>query len=700
MLHAQLFEFLNMVKDTQASRLYPTISQSGTTKWVTRDIAALDFLLGIKMAKQVEIVRAGYERIQAEPTLATGKWWERLVQDPLLVHASEKPEVLLEAPAPTRGGGRRLEGDSAAKLQIPPTSKNKSTRQRYIARQAEIREWERHVAQEQDILGGRLFFSAKDNYPVSVFSVIKYEPKREEAARRRKKLEARGGGGTQFIVPQRDWRGTSYRALLPRVERKHQAFDRFLVGSHELPEDGAELKADDSIGNSSFSSETSSDEEDTYLPGFLDDPEMRQGRNRHVMIGDRVSGCIVSSTIQFVKPADLKADLNKQFRERFDGWEPPKAQHKYIGAKPIDGVYTLIDPTEESEDEENIRMPPSLTLSKIRSLKRQAIHAAVDAQLEMSTLALSFVYFERLCLDCRVDKSNRRLAFAACMLLAAKINEAHVNLIMQPIKDDNMNMHSMIRPSQSTSGIFAALLEFFTHDWALSLKHLFSAEWGVFAALGFRLHASPSQVEFHFRRILKVLGWNGVAYIGPEMYEQWQDVVEAEVRRTQERESKREIRRKNKERKLLKLELQLQKEEKEWEEEEAAAENENENENENEKEEIRNSSRRSRQKTTAMKLLKSFTNLARPHPAERFPIHDRLVLTSHEAPRRRTIIRSPSMPFMTNGQSSPNASNDARQPPNTNFSQDHIVIDIPTGAHSRDSSVGMLTDDEVGGIIL
>ena len=44
------------------------------------------------------------------------------------------------------------------------------------------------------------------------------------------------------------------------------------------------------------------------------------------MIGDRVTGGIVSSNIQFVKPELLKADLNKQFRERFDGWEPPKSQ--------------------------------------------------------------------------------------------------------------------------------------------------------------------------------------------------------------------------------------------------------------------------------------------------------------------------------------------------------------------------------------
>lgn len=166
-----------------------------------------------------------------------------------------------------------------------------------------------------------------------------------------------------------------------------------------------------------------------------------------------MTGCTVASTIQFVKPALLKADLNKQFRERFESWEPPKSQRRFIGARVVDGMYTLMEPGERDQagnliDEENgnnsmrkrqgsitsvnsadatketIRMPPSLTLSKIRSIKHQALLAAVKAKLEIGTVALAFVYFERLCLDCRVDKTNRRLSFAACLLLAIKINEA------------------------------------------------------------------------------------------------------------------------------------------------------------------------------------------------------------------------------------------------------------------------------------
>ena len=58
-------------------------------------------------------------------------------------------------------------------------------------------------------------------------------------------------------------------------------------------------------------------------------------------------------------------------------FEPHKSRRQYIGARVIDGVYTLIDPTEKEDidyiggrvsdhERENIRMPPSLTLSKIR----------------------------------------------------------------------------------------------------------------------------------------------------------------------------------------------------------------------------------------------------------------------------------------------------------------------------------------------
>ena len=475
--------------------------------------------------------------------------------------ATDKPNMT----APVYAPGRRLEGDEAVLVQIP-LKIDTVTRQKSIARQAAIREWEFKLVHGlgmsegpsptqpcKSLLDGRMFLSAAGSYPVGVFSMKRYEPKREQAALDRQKLEARGGGGAHFVMPSRDWRGISYRALLPRGDSHHQkAFNRFLRGTTAHPkspkkgrkkaktkrsdseEDGDATHpiSDNDLNSDSEdeddSSTSSSSSEDTYIPGILDDPEMTLGRHRNVMIGDVVTGCIVASTIQFVKPALLKADLNAKFRDRFDGWEPNQSQRKYIGARVVEGVYTLIDPTEESAQQEQqgakvdgtgkintsaapsdsaaatpaiIRMPPSLTLSKIRSLKRQALMAFVRAGLEVGTVALACVYFERLCLSCRVDKSNRRLCFASCLLLASKINEPNDVLVM---KEDTTvsggtgsgdeeekrstttrkklkRLQSSIRPSKRSTSMFASLLEFFTQEWSLSLKHLYAAEWGVFA---------------------------------------------------------------------------------------------------------------------------------------------------------------------------------------------------------------------------
>lgn len=336
----------------------------------------------------------------------------------------------------TAGGGvpgRRLDGIEAVTITIPTEFRRRPAPLRAAARQAAVREWEIKIAygaqqggtnqrlsqhqgmnhvenhtttssssRQQALLDGRVFFSTKKSYPVAVFSTIKYEPKKEETLRRRKQLEKLGGGGTQFVLPERDWRGISYRALLQKhkKEKQNKAFNRLIGGANASPHDkrpssprDRDLFDDISSSdedNDNTDPESSSDDDSAgyYHVGFLDDPQMVQGRNRNVMMGDKVTGPIISSTIQFVKPSVLKADLNKQFRERFDQWEPPKSQRKYIGAKIIDGVYTLIDPTKTMQEDmddvnniggrgrsgsisaeherETIRMPPSLTLSKIR----------------------------------------------------------------------------------------------------------------------------------------------------------------------------------------------------------------------------------------------------------------------------------------------------------------------------------------------
>lgn len=713
------------VSEVTTSTSTTAMNTSISSKFVTRDIAALDFLLGIPLAAEATIVREGWalncqlqqdqndpsddEDINAAinknhttgqnnrsarggavrntlPEPPQGTWWSKYlvgsntatgdgpsknINNKNLTSEEaelERPDATLTkvqqsitsgvAVIPGYTPGRRLDGDAAIQVRIPSFDSVQRTKQKSIARTAAVREWERQTAHglgnvnHPPLLDGRLFFSAAGSYPISVFSLIRYEPKREQAEILRKRLESLGGGGSQFVMPTRDWRGISYRVLLPRSETKSSlAFNRFVRDDVTSEDGGTDFRnVISSIGNSNnnrngegmrleeekheegYSSpagwvdnddevlaythesnqnpinlnENDDDEDDTdddsdvYVPGILDDPNMVLGRHRNVMVGDHITGPIISSTIQFVKPALLKAELNKQFRERFDGWEPPKAARKYIGAYVSlqEGRYVLHDPTEDtmplsgtiydkSEEqrdarkrkgssaslgsanegvpkEKALRMPPSLTLSKVRSLKQQALSAALKAKLEVGTVALACVYFERLCMDCRVDKTNRRLCMAACLLIASKLNEPNVGLVILPTKehstDKTSRLHSLVRPSKRSNKIFASLLEFFTEQWNLTVKTLFDAEWGVFVALGFQLHATPSQVAFHFRRLMKTLEWKPRTYLGKEMWEQWQDALMEEERRKRQRERRRERKRKRKEERLLGLKIKLENE--------------------------------------------------------------------------------------------------------------------------------------------
>lgn len=105
--------------------------------------------------------------------------------------------------------------------------------------------------------------------------------------------------------------------------------------------------------------------------------------------------------------------------------------------------------------------------------------------------------------------------------------------------------------------MFASLLVFFTEEWNISLKHLFAAEWGVFAALQFRLIAKPSDVAFHFKRLMKTLAYDPRGYLGSQVYASWQQTLAEEEFRRQEWEARVESRRQRKEERKLK---QLQRE--------------------------------------------------------------------------------------------------------------------------------------------
>ncbi|CAM9317546.1 unnamed protein product, partial [Discosporangium mesarthrocarpum] len=492
-----------------------------TTKWVTREMAALDFLMDIPMrneqairlqASRLALGVAGNGDLGGGGEDRTGNRTPESLTDEEGLSESElllnriKGEGPMEHPAKARphrasndsnsdsdvldqpvagkmeavgrggrvrhrGGGinspapgRRLQGRSAVHVRVPANIRHRQDRMPGPDA-AEVRQWEQRLTQQERLLEGRLFLSCSKGYPVSIATVLRYQPEEEEARRVRQKwIDERGAEA--FQVPRRDWRGFSYAHLL-----QNRCTGGVGVG---VPQ-GATVGAPVAVGSVAHGSSGADgeghappEEELLYEPGHLDDPEMVSGKHRHVMCGDRNTGPVMSSVLLFVKPRDLKDDLNAQFRERH--------------------------PT----------LPPSLTLSKIRSVKRQALLGCHRAGVEVATVALACTYFERLCLRGLVTKPNRQVSMAACLAIAFKFNE--------PMLAEGVSK-------------LQRLWAFIDQEWQVSKKQVLEAEFGVLVQLSFSLHEEPRTVSYHFTQLLKIIESSPSMYLGDEMLNMHKEAI-------------------------------------------------------------------------------------------------------------------------------------------------------------------------------
>ncbi|XP_041752369.2 CDK5 and ABL1 enzyme substrate 1-like isoform X2 [Coregonus clupeaformis] len=175
-----------------------------------------------------------------------------------------------------------------------------------------------------------------------------------------------------------------------------------------------------------------------YDPNLLDDPQWPCGKHKRVLIFPSY----MTTVIEYVKPSDLKKDMNETFKEKFP----------------------------------HIR----LTLSKVRSLKREIRKLAQEeCGYEEPTVAMAFVYFEKLVLQGKLNKQNRKLCAGACILLAAKIG-------------GDLKKHEVKQ-----------LIDKLEERFRVNRRELIAFEFPVLVALEFNLHLPEHEVMPHYRRLVQ-----------------------------------------------------------------------------------------------------------------------------------------------------------------------------------------------------
>ncbi|KAM9785576.1 LOW QUALITY PROTEIN: CDK5 and ABL1 enzyme substrate 2-like [Neosynchiropus ocellatus] len=179
------------------------------------------------------------------------------------------------------------------------------------------------------------------------------------------------------------------------------------------------------------------DEGADYDPDLLSDPQWPCGRHKRVL----VFPSYLTTVVEYVKPSDLKKHMNETFREKF-----PHIQ---------------------------------LTLSKIRSLKREMRAVCEECGLQPVTIAMAFVYFEKLVLQGRLNKQNRKLVAATCVLLAAKISS---DLRKPEVKQ---------------------LIDKLEECFRINRRELIPLEFPVLVALEMGLYLPDSKVMPHYRRLVQ-----------------------------------------------------------------------------------------------------------------------------------------------------------------------------------------------------
>jgi hypothetical protein len=139
--------------------------------------------------------------------------------------------------------------------------------------------------------------------------------------------------------------------------------------------------------------------------------------------------------------------------------------------------------------EQHPNLAPDLTLSMLKKLRRDMLERARAVDLDLCTVALAYVYFEKLVLKRVVFKANRKLVAFTCLMLAFKFNESGAD-----------KLKNLLAEIERMNGIAAT--------------ELFQAEFAALAHLRFNLMLPGKYYFEHFVRLLRIVDVAPSEYLG------------------------------------------------------------------------------------------------------------------------------------------------------------------------------------------